>query len=202
MKGYMKDKFDFFGIKSPKRKEIISPYYKEFKALNPGNQKNTINYLWSKPERECQYTAMDFASKIEKKMDQSWLSFWIEKITDKSWWDTVDFIATHCIGPLLLNNNESEKLAWQWTENTNIWLQRTAIIYQLKYKSQTNARLLFDIISAQASNKEFFIKKASGWALREYSKTNPLAVSQFINQNRDILSTLTIKEGEKIMKKF
>ena len=132
-------------------------------------------------------------------MGDSWLSFWVNKIQEKSWWDTVDFIASHCIGTILRNKTNNENIAWQWTEDKNMWLQRTAIIFQLKYKTKTNADLLFDIITAQAANKEFFIKKACGWALREYSKTNALAVSEFINNNRTILSNLTIKEGERLL---
>ena len=80
-----------------------------------------------------------------------------------------------------------------------MWLQRTAILFQLKYKSKTNSALLFDLITVQAANKEFFIKKACGWALREYSKTNALAVSEFVNNNRAILSNLTIREGERLL---
>lgn len=201
MQKYMKDHFLFFGIKSPERKRITSTFSKDFKSKNPIDQKNIIDLLWSKNERECQYAAMDFATGIEKKMDETWLPFWVNKIKEKSWWDTVDFIASHCIGTILKNRSNNEKLAWQWTEDKNMWLQRTAIIFQLKFKSKTNTDLLIDIITAQAANKEFFIKKACGWALREYSKTNALAVSEFINNNRTLLSNLTIKEGERLLYK-
>jgi 3-methyladenine DNA glycosylase AlkD len=201
MQKYMKDHFNFYGIKSPERKSITSAYIKEFKSVKPLDQKTIIDLLWQKNERECQYAAMDFAAAIERKMDDSWLPFWVKKIQEKSWWDTVDFIASHSIGTLLINQADNADLAWQWTEDKNMWLQRTAIIFQLKYKSKTNAGLLFDLITAQAANKEFFIRKACGWALREYGKTNGLAVSEFINNNRTILSNLTIKEGERLLYK-
>jgi 3-methyladenine DNA glycosylase AlkD len=201
MKRYMQNLFDFHGIKSPQRKGITSKYNSEFKSFIPEIQMGIIDTLWKMNERECQYAALDFATKIEKRMQNDWLQFWINKIQEKSWWDTVDHIASHFVGQLLLNHKEKEKYAWLWTESENMWLQRTAIIFQLKYKTKTNADLMFDIILAQAGNKEFFIRKACGWALREYSRSNPLAVSEFINLNRDILSALTIKEGERLMKK-
>lgn len=199
MQKYMKDHFVFYGIKSPQRKVITTPFKKDFKNADPKDQKKIIDLLWMRNERECQYAAMDFTTGIEKKMGDSWLSFWVNKIQEKSWWDTVDFIASHCIGEILRNKANNENIAWQWTEDKNMWLQRTAIIFQLKYKAKTNVDLLFDIITTQAANKEFFIKKACGWALREYSKTNALAVSEFINNNRTILSNLTIKEGERLL---
>lgn len=200
MKKYMKDHFVFYGVKAPLRKTLSSPYFSEFKSLDGKGQKKCIDRLWAQEERECQYIALDFAVKSLKKMDESWLAYWEDKVKEKSWWDTVDAIASHCLGQVMKNNKDAAAKAWQWTEDEDMWMQRSAIIFQLKYKASTNSQLLFDVITAQAENKEFFIRKACGWALREFSRTNPLAVSEFINQYRAILSPLTIKEGERLMK--
>jgi 3-methyladenine DNA glycosylase AlkD len=120
-------------------------------------------------------------------------------ITNKSWWDTVDFIATKLVGTyLVLYPCERKNYVNKWINSGNIWLQRTAILFQLKYKEQTDFELLTYIIRQLNHTDEFFINKAIGWALREYSKTNPVKVKEFIDSVQ--LSNLSIKEGSKYLK--
>jgi 3-methyladenine DNA glycosylase AlkD len=198
LEAYMKQKFIYFGIMTTPRRELIQEYHAPYKSLDKKVQQSIFSDLWSQPHRECHHAAMDLAAKIIKKTDLSWLSFWEKHIVLNQWWDSVDFIAPSCIGPLLINDkNLQNEYAYKWIASDNFWLQRTAIIFQLKYKKKTNFDLLSEMILARADSKEFFIRKACGWSLREYGKTNPLAVSEFINQYRAILSPLTVKEGER-----
>lgn len=115
-------------------------------------------------------------------------------IQQKSWWDTVDFLAPKIGGKLLLRFPEAILPHTQaWIESDNMWLQRSAILFQLDYKNKTDAELLFRYIRRRADSKEFFVQKAAGWALREYGKTNPGAVQQFIDATA--LPKLTVREG-------
>jgi 3-methyladenine DNA glycosylase AlkD len=198
MQAYMKDNFAFYGINASPRRDLQKPYYTAFKALSNQDAQRVIDELWAQPKRECHMAVLDFAALIVKKTDLAWMPYWQDKITSNSWWDTVDCIAPNFIGPLLVNNSEMQrKFAYEWMESDHMWLQRSAIIFQLKYKTKTNKELLAEMILARADSKEFFIKKAAGWSLREYGKTNPLWVSEFINEYRDVLSNLTIKEGSR-----
>lgn len=99
----------------------------------------------------------------------------------KSWWDTVDFLASHITSALFLNYpQQTLEYITHWRQSENIWLRRTALLFQLKFKHDTDSLLLFDVIRENQENSEFFIQKAIGWALREYSKTDPIAVKKFI----------------------
>ena len=102
-------------------------------------------------------------------------------ITTNSWWDSVDFIAKHILGNYLFQfPDEIEKVVTECSSSENMWLNRSAILFQLGYKNQTDAKRLFDICLQHKSSSEFFIQKAIGWALREYSKANPDEVVSFV----------------------
>jgi 3-methyladenine DNA glycosylase AlkD len=196
--GYLKNHFSFHGIMTTPRRALIQDLHANFKYFSPLEMQQVFSSLWTLPEREYHHAAMDLMSKQVKKTDIAWLPFWEEKITQNSWWDSVDYIAPSLIGPLLVNDHTLQRQHTEkWLESSHLWLQRTAIIFQLKYKTKTNFTLLCDTILAMADSKEFFIRKASGWALREYGKTNAHAVSTFVNEYRDILSNLTVKEAER-----
>jgi 3-methyladenine DNA glycosylase AlkD len=118
-------------------------------------------------------------------------------IRTKSWWDTVDDIAANLVGPLLSDYPELIKVMDSWIQDENIWIRRTALIFQLKWKKQTDTNRLFTYCGQVMHERDFFIRKAIGWALRQYSKTDPVAVKQFIQDNQFKLSPLSIKEGGK-----
>jgi len=123
-------------------------------------------------------------------------------ITTKSWWDTVDFIAAKLVGDYFKKYpNQIGKYIQKWINSDNMWLQRTAILFQLKYKNQLDPKLLKYIIQSQLGSNEFFINKAIGWVLREYSKTNPTWVFNFVNTNEKGLSNLSKTEALRLMKK-
>jgi 3-methyladenine DNA glycosylase AlkD len=195
MKKYMKDHFPFLGIKSPLRKELEKQFFKETGILKEDFNKDFVIGLWEKDEREYQYTAITYMGKFKKKLPKDIFPFLERLITTKSWWDSVDSIAP-LVGELAWKYPEViEETIDGWSVNDNFWLRRSAILFQLKYKQQTNEDLLYDYIVKNADSKEFFIQKAIGWALREYSKTNPVSVKTFIKGNK--LAPLSVREGSK-----
>jgi len=197
MQKYMKDQFAFFGIKAPLRKSLNSPIYKEHKFLPNSDFRKLISLLWQQEQREYQYTAMDWMERIVSKMEPDWIDFMAELVVKKSWWDTVDWLASNGIGRLLLKYPEQrEKNCNKWITSDNMWLNRTAILHQLKHREQTDWGLLQAYIIEHKHSKEFFINKASGWALRQYFKYNPNAVVEFVEAHPD-LSNLTKREALK-----
>jgi 3-methyladenine DNA glycosylase AlkD len=195
MKKYMKDHFPFLGIKSPLRKELEKQFFKETELLKVPFNSDFVTGLWEKDEREYQYTAITYTGKFIKKLPKDMILFFEKLITTKSWWDSVDSIAP-IVGELARKYPEIiEETIDGWAVDDNFWLRRSAILFQLKYKQQTNEDLLYDYIGKNADSKEFFIQKAIGWALREYSKTNPVSVKAFIEGNK--LAPLSVREGSK-----
>ena len=149
-----------------------------------------------KPEREFQYVVVDYLVKNKRHLIKEHINLLEYLITTKSWWDTVDAIASHLVGTVFQKYPELiDSHGTIWLQSDDIWLNRTMIIFQLKYKDRTNEKLLFDIIKQLKNKDEFFIQKAVSWALREYSKTNPDSVLAFI-ESQD-LSNLAKREGMK-----
>ena len=197
MRKYMKDHFPFLGIKSPLRKELEKQFFKETGILKEEFNKDFVVGLWEKDEREYQYTAITYTGKFIKKLPKDAIQFLERLITTKSWWDSVDSIAP-LVGELARKYPELvEETINHWSVDENYWLRRVAILFQLKYKQQTNETLLYDYMVKNADSKEFFLQKAIGWALREYSKTNPESVKAFIEGNQ--LAPLSIREGSKYL---
>lgn len=198
MKKYMKNKFDFFGIKSPLRKEI----YKDFKSkcglLPDENFGEIIRWCWKQDEREYQYFAMEFLSKRMKKSTMEIIDLYEFMIVEKSWWDSVDFIAAVLVGGYFKRfPDEINPITEKWMNSGNIWLQRSCLLFQLKYKNKTDVELMESLIVRLLGSKEFFINKAIGWVLREYSKTKPLLVVDIVE--RHSLSGLSHREALKWM---
>ncbi len=200
MKAYLKNKFELFGAKGPVQKAVFKKIWNTAKEDILKNWKALVYLLWEAEEREHQYFAMEIIRKVEKKLtidDLDDVEYWI---THKSWWDTVDFLASHAVGSILKDDRFlMESVSARYFKSENLWLMRTAIIFQLFYKHNTHEFLLFALIDDTKGSKEFFINKASGWALRQYSKVNPAAVKEFIESRRSELSNLTIKEGSKYL---
>ena len=141
---------------------------------------------------------MDLLDKYKKQLEVDDI-VWIEKlIVTKSWWDTVDILATHLAGEYFKKHkNKIDLITNQWNNSDNIWLQRSSLLFQLKYKQNTNVFLLENYILNLKESKEFFIRKSVGWILREYSKTNPAWVIQFLKKNE--LSNLSVREASKYL---
>ncbi|WP_264739913.1 DNA alkylation repair protein [Cytobacillus firmus] len=196
MQNYMKNHFPFLGIKTPERRALLKEFFNKTCLLKQEFNPDFVEALWDLEEREYQAAALDYIGKFIRKLDKSHLSLVEKLITTKSWWDTVDMLAAHAVGAIAAKNPEviPEKIEG-WATSENMWLRRTAILFQLKYKIRTDEDLLYRYILQNNDSKEFFIQKAIGWALREYSKTNPESVKRFIESNT--LAKLSIREGSK-----
>jgi len=194
MEQYMKNHFPFLGIKSPLRKELSKQLFREQEI--PDRWEEVVLQLWELPEREYQYLALDVVGKVKKRLTDSHIRLLEELVTAKSWWDTVDFLASHMAGTILRRHPQTiGPRTSAWMESQNMWLQRTALLFQLSYKQETNQELLFTYVSACTASKEFFIQKAIGWSLREYAKTNPEAVRDFVEKTP--LASLSKREALK-----
>ncbi len=197
-KAYMKNRFDFLGIKTPLRRKIQKPFLKKEFVTDPAQRKEVIENLWSAREREYQYFAQELIFTVRKKLEKEEITLIEKMVTQKSWWDTVDFIATKLAAQYFISYPEAiiPKIN-QWLESDNIWLIRTAILFQLHYKEKTDTELLAFIIKCQHGSKEFFINKAIGWVLRQYSRTNPDWVRSFIESHD--LHPLSRREGGRLL---
>ena len=196
MAKYMKNNFPFLGIKTPTRKELLKIFYKESGILKEPFHGELVLALWELEEREYQYAALDYIRRSLKKLDKTDLPLMEKLITTKPWWDTVDMLAQHPVGTIALKYPEViPETIEGWAFGNHLWLQRAALLFQLKYKERTDEELLYTFIKYHFASKEFFIQKAIGWALREYSKTNPESVRKFIANNE--LPKLSVREGSK-----
>jgi 3-methyladenine DNA glycosylase AlkD len=196
MKKYMKDLFGYYGIKAPLRKELYREQKNQYGLIPPENKELIVRWCWDAPQREWQYFAMEFLGKEAKKAPKEMVGLYEFLITSKSWWDTVDYVAVNLVGPYFQNYPEEiMPLTERWMNSGNMWLQRTCILFQLKYKKHTDTKLLDSYISRLNHSSEFFIRKAIGWALREYSKTDPEFVKEYVASHK--LSGLSQHEALK-----
>ncbi|HBG71086.1 MAG: hypothetical protein A2W93_02720 [Bacteroidetes bacterium GWF2_43_63] len=195
-KKYMKDQSEFFGVGSPLRKEILGDFLKTNKLPDIKNIPAFAELCWNSPQREMQYCCMEIMFRVRKKITPEHIPLFEKLIQNKGWWDSVDFIAPSLAGFVLKNNPEIiDDVVSRWQNHDNMWMRRSAILHQLKYKNDTNEKRLFETCKKLAHEKEFFIRKAIGWALREYSKVNPEAVKQFVARTE--LSGLSQREALK-----
>jgi len=200
MARYMRDQFPFYGIKTPRRREIVRAFLAEYGLPPPALLAPVVNHLWQRPQRECQYIAVGLLERGSKRLSEPVVPLLERLIVTKSWWDTVDGLAGGLAGEQFQRFPEAKEAALpRWRASENFWLRRSAILFQLGYKGQTDEALLLAIIRENAASPEFFIQKAIGWALREYSKTNPAAVTAFVETHE--LPALSRREALKWLKR-
>lgn len=199
MSKYMKNKFIFYGIKSPLRKKITKKYLDEIDVFSHEEGESVIRLLWQEPYRELHYFALDFIELIMKKNNQEIIFLLEWMIIRNSWWDSIDPLATKILGSYFNEYPDQIKnITTKWMATKNIWLQRCCLLFQLKYKDRTNIDLLASFIFKLSNSKEFFIQKSIGWSLREYAKTNPEWVLNFTESN--FLMPLSKREALKYLK--
>jgi len=196
-KVYMRNQFEFYGLTANKRREIQNSFVKN----NPiTDLKKLATSLWNLKNRDYQYFAQELIYSNHKKFKIDDINLFEYMIINKSWWDTIDFLAPKILGKYFkLFPEEIDKNIQKWILSNNIWLQRSSILFQLKYKETLNTQLLIRIILPLSNTKEFFINKSIGWILREYSKTNKDWVLDFIEKHK--LSNLSIREALKHINK-
>lgn len=197
MEKYMKNNFKFLGIKSVERRELSKDFLRKEKDIINWEE---VFYLWELEEREFQYVALDYLKARKKFLKIDDLENLLKLAKKKPWWDTIDLLAP-LVGEAIFDFKDKNKLMLDLSKDENMWLRRIAILHQLKFKEDTDEKLLEEIIKNNFGSKEFFINKAIGWILREYSKTNKIWVRKFLDEYKNVLSPLSIREGSKILKK-
>ena len=196
MKAYMKDQFEFLGVKTPVRRKLSKVFFKKNSSL--AIDWKFIHQAWDNPYREMQYVVLDYLQLKQKALTPSDLPKIKKLAQTKPWWDTIDFLC-RSVGFICLHYPETKKFVLEWSRDEDFWLRRIAIEHQLLQKEETDVQLLEQILINNLNQTEFFINKAIGWALRDYSKTNPDWVLEFIEKYKDKLSKLSIKEGSKYL---
>ena len=197
MSKYMLNKFEYIGIKTSERRKIFKNFFKEYKNEEKIDWE-FVNKCWENKYREFQYIAADYLKNMKDKLTIDDIPKLKQLILKKSWWDTIDNLDM-TIGALALKDSNVNKILLEWSLDENIWLRRIAIDHQLLRKEKTNTELLEKILKNNLGQTEFFINKAIGWALRDYSKTNPKWVKNFIEKNKEKMAKLSIKEASKYL---
>lgn len=195
MKKYMRNLFDFYGIQTPKRKALYKDFLKEEKKAKTIDW-NFLDECYNDPHREFQYLVYDYLLALNDYLTYEDIPKIRKYVKTKQWWDTIDFL-DKVIGNIGLKDSRVDEEMLKWSEDDDFWIRRLAIDHQLGRKEKTNAELLKQIIINNLGSDEFFINKAIGWSLRDYSKTNPKWVKEFISKYKDKMNKLSIKEASK-----
>ncbi len=192
MAAYMKDQFAFLGIASPERRSAQKEALGDWKAPSAEDLAAFARACWARDEREYQYAACDTLVRHVMRLGPDALDVAEQLITTKPWWDTVDVLASRVVGPVA-----ERPVIERWLVSGDLWLERTAILHQLGYGDRTDADFLFRSCLTHAASTEFFLRKAIGWALRQYARTDPEAVRAFVAAHADELSGLSRREALK-----
>ena len=197
MRAYMKNQFEFLGVKTPVRRAAVAELIRSQKDADAADLLRCARALWTLPEREYQFVAADLLAQYVKKLAPKDLPALFALVRKKSWWDTVDSLAG-VIGRIVRNaradDPEVQRAMDEALQSTSLWVRRVAILHQLGWRGQTDSQRLFTYALTCAHEKEFFISKAIGWALRDYARHAPSEVRAFLRTNRTLLSALTLRE--------
>ena len=199
MSKYMQDKFRFLGVRGATRTEIYKKYFPDARKTKTIDW-DFVENCWNKEEREFQYVVVYYLKAMQKFLKREDISRLKYLIVTKSWWDTVDLLAK-VVGSLVIRIEGYDQIMLEWSKDSNIWLKRVAILYQLSLKEKVDKQVLEKILVNNLGDSEFFINKAIGWALRDYSKFNPEWVREFIEKNKNAMANLSIREASKYLDK-
>lgn len=202
MAAYMKTSNPFYGVQKPQRTPVANAVKRRFEIADIEQYRAVVETLWAMPHREEKYLAIHVARLYPQYVNAASVPLYERLIREGAWWDFVDELAIHLVGRVLLEQRSKLKpLFYKWIRDDDLWIRRTAILAQIGHKERTDQRMLFDYCLRCAGESEFFIRKAVGWALREYSRFAPDAVQDFIVQNRERLSALSVREGAKRLRR-
>ena len=198
MAAYMKTDTPFYGVQKAGRatveREVVNRYPPERRA----DYRQAVLALWNQPHREERYLAIDYACSFPQYVTVSSIPLYRRMIVEGAWWDFVDAIAIHLVGQALLHQREATTpTVVAWIDDPDLWLRRSSIIGQIGHKGATDTGLLFGACLSRMHEKEFFIRKAIGWALRDYAKTNQSEVREFVRAHRSEMSGLSFREATK-----
>ncbi len=203
MRAYAKSDVPFYGIDAPTRRTLLKPHLKTWRAHNPETYVERVLELWSGTHREEHYAAIDYARAHKTLITLAQIDLYEQLVREGAWWDHVDVIANHLVGAAVRKQpEEGFALMDEWIEDADFWIRRTAILCQLAFKQNTDEERLFEYCRMCMHEKEFFIRKAIGWALRQYSYIEPEAVRTFVSTHHDELSGLSRREALKRLKKL
>lgn len=199
MEKYMRNQFPFLGIKTPERRNAVINALKMHGNPDLDTLKKLLEELWALPEREYQNAALDLLDRV-KRFPKDYIDLIEQLIVTKSWWDTVDGLAVHSAGIYFQQfPDQIAPITEEWVNSPNLWLNRSALLFQLSYKDSTDFDRLTRYILLHNYSNEFFIQKAIGWSLREYSKTDPETVKTFLEHHN--LPPLSKREASKFINK-
>ena len=201
MKNYVRDKFEYYGIKTPERRALSKDFIKQQQAYDKQTIQNTVLALYKMQQRELHHVALEICIPYFKKHSEiSDIDFFEKLALANQWWDTIDVIAPKLMGTYFLNfPDQRDRMINTWLLSKDKWLIRCALLFQLKYKDQTDLNLLFETILRIPPTDEFFINKAIGWVLRENTRLYPEAIIDFVRDNENLLSDLSQKEALKLL---
>ena len=198
MAAYMKTTMPFYGVQKPDRVPIFRELKAEYRPDSSDEYLEIVSALWSQRYREEKYFAINYAEAFTKYIEFNSLLLYEQIIREGSWWDFVDPVATNLIGLIYKKQRKELKpIIEKWSHDSDFWIRRTSLLVHLKHKQETDVDQLFEFCLRMAPEKEFFIRKAIGWSLREYAKTDPKNVLAFLKKNKDALSTLSFREASK-----
>ncbi|MCS0600686.1 DNA alkylation repair protein [Streptomyces sp. LP11] len=197
MRAYMKDVAPFLGIPTPARRALS----RTAQAGTPRPDETDCTALalrcWELPEREYHYFAVDYLRRYAGRCSSGFLPVARHLVTTVPWWDTVDLLAAHVVGALVAADPALTADMDRWIAADDLWVARTALLHQLRYKEHTDTERLFAYCLLQSGHPDFFVRKAIGWALREYARTDPGAVRAFLDRERGRFAPLTVREALK-----
>jgi 3-methyladenine DNA glycosylase AlkD len=198
MASYMKTDMPFYGVMTPARAPIAREIRRRFPPVDETAYRVNVLALWRLPHREEKYLAIGYAWAFKKHVAFAQIGLYRQMIVEGAWWDLVDGIASPIVGKVLLDDRQRMRpVLEEWIEHEDLWLRRAALICQNGHKGFTDSTMLFDFCLRRAHEKEFFIRKAIGWALREYARTAPEAVRLFLAAHRQELSGLSYREASR-----
>ena len=198
MAAYMKTDMPFFGVKRPDRDPIFKEMMNRYPVTSRREYEAAVREMWAEPHREQKYFAIGIARAVPEYITPPSLPLYRKLIVEGAWWDFVDDVSSRLVGKLLLDSRARiAPVMEKWIDHRDMWIRRSALLAHLRHKADTDEATLFDHCLRRSSETEFFIRKAIGWVLREYAKTAPDAVADFVLANRDSWSGLTFREATK-----
>lgn len=196
---YMKDMAPFLGVMTPDRRALVKSILSKLPVPTSDEIAETVRALWKLEEREYQYAGNDLLAKYNMQLDKKFLADHCEYlISHKSWWDTVDGLGSAVVSPLTMKY-PAKSLMRKWNKSSDIWLVRASIQHQRGRKYETDIDLLFELCAPHVADKEFFIAKAIGWALRDLSRIDNREVIRFLSEHPD-LNSVAVREAKKLTK--
>ncbi|MEU7021903.1 DNA alkylation repair protein [Streptomyces sp. NPDC046203] len=197
MAAYMKDVAPFLGLRSPERRALSRTVLAGLPAPAEADCTAVALRCFALPEREYHYFAVDYLRRHAGRCSSAFLPVARTLITTVPWWDTVDLLAAHVVGALVAADPALAARMDEWIADDDRWIVRTALLHQLRFKDATDTGRLFSYCLLRSGDPDFFIRKAIGWSLREYAKTDPDAVRAFVAEQSSRLSPLSVREAMK-----